>query len=93
MGAKSLSDLLVIFDRYNLRDEASLITCDVLITAGENDHFFPVEQVEIFRRALVNARSVTTRIFTKAEGGHEHCQQGALNLFHETLFDWIEKTF
>lgn len=93
MGAKSPSDLLSIFEQYNLKDESKLITCDVLITAGEEDHFFPVEQVEAFQSALVNARSVTTRVFTKEEGGHEHCQQGAFSLFHECLFDWIEKTF
>ena len=92
MGAKSPSDLLQIFDQYNLKDESKLITCDVLITAGEKDHFFPIEQVEAFRSSLVNARSITTRVFTEQEGGHEHCQQGTSSLFHEFFFEWLEKT-
>jgi len=58
----------------NLRDVSGQITADVLITAGEKDHFCPVEQVYKFEKALTNARSVTTRIFTEDEGGHEHCQ-------------------
>lgn len=93
MGATSPSDLLRIFDRYNLKDDSKLITCDVLILAGEKDHHFPTAQVETFRSALTNARSVTTRIFTEREGGHEHCQMGAISLVHEVLFDWVQKTF
>ncbi|HPF87019.1 MAG TPA: alpha/beta fold hydrolase [Candidatus Limiplasma sp.] len=93
MGAKSPSDLLHIFDQYNLKDDAARITCDVLIAAGEKDHHFPLRQVREFQAALTNARSVTTRIFTRREGGHEHCQMGAVAVFHETLFDWVESTF
>ena len=93
MGAKSPSDLLHIFDQYNLRDASKLITCDVLILAGEKDHHFPLEQVGAFQNALTNARSITTRIFTEQEGGQEHCQQGNISLFHEVFFDWIENTF
>lgn len=93
MGAQSPSDLLHIFDQYNLKEESKLITCDVLIAAGEKDHHFPLKQVETFQSALTNARSVTTRIFTEQEGGHEHCQMGAISLFHEAFFEWVEKTF
>lgn len=93
MGAKDPVDLLEIFNRYNLEEESKLISCDVLITAGEKDHFFPVEQVERFKSGLVNARSVTARIFTEEEGGHEHCQMGAPNLFLGVLFEWIEDKF
>ncbi|MCH3915881.1 MAG: alpha/beta hydrolase [Spirochaetia bacterium] len=93
MGAKSPSDLLSIFKQYNLRDTAKLITCDVFIAAGEKDHHFPLEQISSFKSALTNARSVTTRIFTEQEGGQEHCQMGAISVFHEALFEWIEKTF
>ncbi|HOD28264.1 MAG TPA: alpha/beta fold hydrolase [Syntrophales bacterium] len=93
LGAKQPTDVIERFGRYSLADEAPKITCDVLITAGERDHFFPVEQVEKFKNALTHARSVTTRVFTEQEGGHEHCQQGAMNLFHGVLFDWIEAKF
>ena len=88
MGTKNPTDLIKIFGQYNL--EAEKITCDVLITAGKKDHFIPVEQVDEFKQGLKNARSVTVRIFTEEEGGQEHCQIGALSLFHEEL---IEKRF
>jgi alpha-beta hydrolase superfamily lysophospholipase len=93
MGAKDPADLLNIFSRYTLKDVAARINCHVLILAGERDHFFPVHQVDQFKKALVNARSVTARIFTEEEGGHEHCQVGALNLFHGVFFDWVAGTF
>ena len=93
MGAKDAADLLQVFSLYNLKDVSSRIGAHVLILAGEKDHFFPVSQVERFRKALTNARSVTTRVFTEEEGGHEHCQMGAIHLFHAALFEWIEKTF
>lgn len=93
MGAKDAADLLQVFSRYNLKDVSSKIRADVLILAGEKDHFFPVSQVERFKKALTNAKSVTARVFTEEEGGHEHCQLGAMHLFHATLFEWIEKTF
>ena len=93
MGAKGPGDVIEMFDRYNLREESADITCDVLVTVGEKDHFFPKEQADDFKRALVNARSVTIRIFPEKEGGAEHCQMGALNMFHEALFDWIRDRF
>ncbi len=93
MGAKSPSDLLHIFKQYSLEDVSDRITCDVLILAGSEDHFFPVEQVDEFKSKLINARSVTSRIFTREEGGHEHCQMGAMQLFHAELFEWIAAKF
>ena len=93
LGAENPTDVLKIFAQYNLEDESSKITGDVLITAGEKDHFFPVEQVEEFKAALTNAHSITTHIFREENGGHEHCQQGALSMFHGILFDWVEEKF
>jgi hypothetical protein len=41
----------------------------VLILAGTEDHFVPIHQTADFEKALVNARSVTTRIFDGPSGG------------------------
>lgn len=91
MNAKSPSDLLRIFDHYNLKDASKDITCDVLIVAGDEDHFFPVEQVAQFKSALTNARSVDTLIYTREDGGQEHCQMGAMQSYQEDLFEWISR--
>lgn len=93
MGARSPIDLLSIFSKYTLKDVSKNIRGHVLILAGEKDHFFPVRQVDEFKKSLVNAKSVTTRIFTEQEGAAEHCQLGALSLFHAEFFNWVQEKF
>jgi hypothetical protein len=36
---------------------------------------------------------VTTRIYDEASGGAEHCQLGAVTLWHQHLFDWLTAKF
>jgi len=93
MGVKDPAELMVAFKNYNLKEISAKITCDVLILAGERDHFFPIRQVEEFSKKLVNARSVTSRIFTDDEGGAEHCQVDAVLLADSVLYDWIRDKF
>ena len=44
-------------------------------------------------KALVNARSVTTRLFDRASGGAQHCQCGAVTLVYAAVFDWLLAKF
>ena len=48
---------------------------------------------EMFEKALVNARSVTTRIFDGPSGGAAHCQMGAITFSHAAIFDWLLEKF
>jgi pimeloyl-ACP methyl ester carboxylesterase len=57
------------FAPYTLRDVAGQITGDVLILAGTDDHFVPIEQAHQFAQALTRARSVTTRVYDRAFWG------------------------
>jgi hypothetical protein len=41
------------------------------------------------RKALVNAKSVTVRIFTKAEHADQHCQIGNIGLALQVMSDWL----
>jgi hypothetical protein len=61
----------------------------VLILAGGEDHFVPIEQVEAFKQGLTHARSVTAVVYDRASGGAEHCQVGAPSLWQATVFDWL----
>lgn len=79
--------------RYSLKNVAERIQGDVLMFAGEKDHFIPGNQAKDFQNALVNARSVTTFFYGEETGGEQHCQQGAALLWHEDLFDWLNKKF
>lgn len=65
---------------------------DVLLMTGENDAFQPPKLHHKQKEALVNARTVTSRIFTKEEHADQHCQMGNLGLALEVILDWLEKT-
>ena len=51
---------------FTLAPVADRIRQDVLILAGTEDHSIPFSQTAAFEKALVNARSVTTRILPSA---------------------------
>jgi alpha-beta hydrolase superfamily lysophospholipase len=92
-GAKDAFALLDAFKAYTLAPVASRITTDVLIFAGADDHFVPLEQVGEFEKSLTHARSVSAIVFDRASGGGEHCQLGAPSLWHAALFDWLAAKF
>jgi len=93
MGTRTVDDTLTQFADYKLAPVADRIRQDVLILAGTEDHFIPFHQSADFANALVNARSVTTRIFDRASGGGQHCQAGNLTLLYAAIFDWLSAKF
>jgi pimeloyl-ACP methyl ester carboxylesterase len=93
MGAPGLLEMIDAVGPYTLGGVADRIRQDVLILAGAEDQFIPLDQVEKYKRALVNARSITTRVYDRASGGHEHSQLGAPTLWQADFFDWIEEKF
>lgn len=64
----------------------------VLLTAGEADDFQPVRLMRLQARALVNAASVTTRVFTRAEQAGRHCQIDNLGLATRVVAQWLSET-
>jgi pimeloyl-ACP methyl ester carboxylesterase len=93
MGTKDADETIRASAEYTLAPVADRIRQDVLILVGAEDHFVPLQQTADFEKALVNARSVTTRIFDRQSGGAGHCQPGALTLYHAALFDWLLEKF
>ena len=57
--------------------------------AGSEDHFVPVQQFHERLRLLRNARSVTGRLFTRAESAQSHCQIGNLELAIAEKVSWL----
>lgn len=74
---------------YNTKTISELITQDTLVMAGTADLYtiYLENQVE----ALVNAKSVESRLFTEDEQAHQHCQVGNLKLALDVIIDWIER--
>jgi alpha-beta hydrolase superfamily lysophospholipase len=93
MGTSDIASMGAVAQRYTLAPVASRIKQPVLILAGAEDHFIPLHQTADFARALVNAKSVTTQVFDRANGGAEHCQNGNMTLVHAAVFSWVQDTF
>jgi alpha-beta hydrolase superfamily lysophospholipase len=93
LGQTDRMAVLDAFRPYTLAPVAAQIRGDVLILAGAEDHFVPIEQVDTFKRSLTHAHSVTTVVYDRASGGAEHCQVGAPSLWQATVFDWLAAKF
>lgn len=93
MKTKNPRESMDAFRLFSLQDVASRIRQDVLILAGEEDHFIPLNQAEEFHSSLTNAKSVTTIRYDRASGAAEHCQMGAQALWHADFFEWIAARF
>jgi alpha-beta hydrolase superfamily lysophospholipase len=93
LGTSNLDETTQAVAAYTLAPVADRIGQDVLILEGTEDHFIPFHQTADFERALVNARSVTTRIFDRASGGAGHCQAGNYTIVHAAVFDWLLAKF
>ncbi len=63
---------------------AEKIKQDVLFFSGNDDHFIPVKRHKRQIEALVNAKSITDRIFTKENHAQNHCRIGNIGLALDT---------
>ena len=70
---------------------AEKIKQDVLLFSGAEDHFIPIRLHKRQVKALVNANSVTDRIFTKKEQAQNHCQIGNIGIALDTMVKWVEE--
>lgn len=84
-GAKKFN---LSLSRENMHAEK--IKQDVLFFSGNEDHFIPIKIHKRQLEALVNAKSVTDRIFTKEDHAQNHCQIGNIGLALDTMVNWIE---
>ena len=71
----------------NLHSER--VTQDVLILTGREDHFIPFKMHRMQVNALVNARTVTGRVFTREESAQNHCQIGNVGLALSVMTEWL----
>ena len=75
--------------KYTTADVSPPITQDVLLLAGNADHFVPVEHFHRQIRTLKIARSIPARLFTEKESAGSHCQIRNYGLALTTIVNWI----
>lgn len=78
---------------HELSGITDLLTQDVLLLAGEEDHYIPSNQFYRLKNSIHKARSLTCRLFTKAEGGEQHCQIGNHMLAVNFMLEWLNDYF
>jgi len=66
----------------------SFIPC---LLAGEKDHYIPNDQFYRLSNKIRHAKSLTTRMFTEAEGGEQHCQTGNYQLAVDGILNWMNQ--
>lgn len=84
----TLPEFFIATKAYNTREISPLIKQDVLLLAGEDDMY--TIYFEKQRKALTSAKTVTGRIFTRAETASQHCQVGNIKLLLDYILNWIE---
>ena len=92
-GTKSAAEFYEALGGHSLAGLTERITQDVLLLAGEKDHYVPLKQYEWLRTHLPHARTLTCRLFTEAEGGEQHCQVGAHQLAVAEIVRWLDGLF
>lgn len=90
LGAKNMAEARKKLTEYHLRDAAPLIECPTLVLHGENDQQVPVSHAHRLFEALRCPKKL--RIFTKDEGGEQHCQGDNLILAREEIQEWLAST-
>jgi pimeloyl-ACP methyl ester carboxylesterase len=86
----SAFDYAMQLNEENLHCE--LVDQDVLLLTGREDHFIPYKLHSRQVQLLSNARSLTDRVFTRAESAQNHCQIGNIGLALRVMDDWITRT-
>jgi pimeloyl-ACP methyl ester carboxylesterase len=92
LGVKTPFEYLQKLKIFNQNNVSHLVKQDVLLLAGTEDFGIPLEQFYRQIEALKNMRSLTARLFTRAEQAQNHCQVGNLELALDVIVNWIEFT-
>lgn len=89
-GAKTPFEFYKMLSYHTMKGLTADVTQDVLLLAGEKDHYIPVRQYYRLKKELVNCRTLTTRLFTEKEGGEQHCQIGNHQLAVDEILNWLD---
>lgn len=92
-GTQTPIDFYRHLSLHTMRKISSQIKQDVLLLAGEKDHYIPVDHYYRQKDALIHAHSVSSRLFTSSEGGEQHCQVGNHQLAIDEMITWLDSFF
>jgi pimeloyl-ACP methyl ester carboxylesterase len=88
-GTRTTYAMIKHYQKYETASISSLLTQDVLLMAGAEDHYIPVHQLPDQIATLTHVRSLSARLFTRAEQAQNHVQVGNMGLAFRTIIDWM----
>ena len=77
------------YQKYETASVSARLTQDVLLMAGAEDHYIPVHQLPDQIATLTHVRSLTARLFTRAEQAQNHVQVGNMGLAFRVVIGWM----
>lgn len=89
-GAKSPYEYLSRLHDFQMLNIAERIDQDILILHGKEDHFISWKLYKIELDSLLNAKSITFRLFTSKENASDHCQCGNTKLALDSILCWLD---
>jgi len=89
-GSRSPYEFLKKIQSLSTTAVSTRVTQDVLLMAGEEDHYIPLHQFYDQIKSLKNVRSLTARVFTRSEQAQNHCQIGNLGLSLQVIVGWLD---
>lgn len=88
-GTTNVYDMYKNIEKHVVKGIDQYVTQDVMILAGQKDHYIPRNQFYNAKKMFQNAKSLRLRMFTKKEGGEQHCQIGNHELAMKEIIDWL----
>lgn len=89
-GTKTVFAFYENLSKHTLRNITKPFTQDILLLAGESDHYIPIRQFHRLKKRIHSNRTITCRLFTRSEGGEQHCQIGNHMLAVDTIVNWLD---
>ncbi len=88
LGVDNIQDALKKLEPFTLEGVADKVQCSFLLTHGEADAQIPMD---IARKEFeaIGSKDKTFKIFTREEGGAEHCQGDNLTIGIAYIADWF----
>jgi fermentation-respiration switch protein FrsA (DUF1100 family) len=88
LGVKTMDEALTRLEGFRLAGVAEKVQCSYLLTHGEADAQIPTEDAPALF-AAIGAKDKTLKVFTREEGGSEHCQGDNVTLGISYIGDWL----
>jgi dienelactone hydrolase len=90
LGVDTVEEALKKLEPFRLDGVVQKMRCPVLITHGEDDEQVPLADAEALYRAC-GSEDKTLRVFTREEGGAQHCMRDYLSLGVAEMWNWLEQ--